>query len=210
MPFYSYDVPHTCGPDPSVCCQFDFGRLRNRNGGCPWHIPPQEITPRNVAQRAQLILDQWQKKATLYRGDAVLVPLGDDFRYGSVEETEAQFRNFQLIFDYLNDKVPGVEARFGTLSDYFNAIEGKFEPPVLKGSFFTYADRNEDYWSGYFTSRAFDKALDRRLERSLFAAESRGATVEEMREPRRALSLFQHHDGVTGTAKNHVVEDYAR
>lgn len=208
MPFFSYDVPHTCGPDPSVCCQFDFARLISF-GGCPWRKPPVAITPSNVEERSLLLLDQYRKKAALYRSNVVIAPLGDDFRYLSPDEAEAQYTNYQKVMDYVNDHVPDVTIQFGSLSDYFEKVLGTFDVPVLKGSFFTYADRQQDYWSGYFTSRVFDKALDRKLERVLFAAESLGASKQELQEPRRALSLFQHHDGVTGTAKDHVVRDYA-
>ena len=212
MPFYSYDIPHTCGPDPSVCCQFDFARIQGTTsfvGDCPWHKQPQKINDRNVAERALLLLDQYRQKANLYRSNVVIAPLGDDFRYRTLEEANAQYENYSRIFEYINKNVDGVEISFGTLSEYFQAAMGTFVPPILKGAFFTYSDRADDYWSGYFTSRIFDKALDRQLERVLYAASSLGGDKLELQAPRRALSLFQHHDGVTGTAKSHVVEDYA-
>jgi alpha-mannosidase II len=130
-----------------------------------------------------------------------------------------------------------VEAQFGTLKDYFDSLRANVAQsvesfPSLSGDFFTYADIDDHYWSGYYTSRPFYKQLDRVLESYLRSAEiiysmtwshlHRQSTVPErfrswmsrmmalLSEARRHLSLFQHHDGITGTEKDHVVQDYAK
>lgn len=77
MPFFSYDAPHSCGPDPKVCCQFDFGRIPPIKMGCPWSVQPRLVTPKNVAEQAALLADQYWKKAMLYKSNAILVPLGE-------------------------------------------------------------------------------------------------------------------------------------
>uniref|UniRef100_A0A8D2QEH2 Alpha-mannosidase n=1 Tax=Zonotrichia albicollis TaxID=44394 RepID=A0A8D2QEH2_ZONAL len=236
MPFYSYDVPHTCGPDPKICCQFDFKRLPGGRINCPWKVPPRAITDANVAERAQLLLDQYRKKSKLYRSKVLLVPLGDDFRYDKPQEWDAQFLNYQRIFDFLNSRPDlHVQAQFGTLSDYFDALYKKvgivpgMRPPgfpVLTGDFFSYADREDHYWTGYFTSRPFYKSLDRVLEAHLRGAEilyslalahARRAGADGryplsdyalLTNARRNLGLFQHHDAIAGTAKEAVAVDY--
>ncbi|XP_037548390.1 alpha-mannosidase 2 [Nematolebias whitei] len=237
MPFYSYDVPHTCGPNPAVCCQFDFHRLPGGRVFCPWRIPPQPITDQNVQDRALVLLDQYRQKSRLFRSSVLLVPLGDDFRYVESREWDAQFSNYQKLFDYF-DRHPElhIKARFGTLADYFAALHRRLSStgtslPTLRGDFFTYADRDDHYWSGYFTSRPFYKRLDRTLESTLRAAEILfSITLAEIRRfrgdshmfegfparehfqhlttGRRSLGLFQHHDAVTGTARDPVVIDY--
>uniref|UniRef100_A0A671Q5C5 Alpha-mannosidase n=1 Tax=Sinocyclocheilus anshuiensis TaxID=1608454 RepID=A0A671Q5C5_9TELE len=240
MPFYSYDVPHTCGPDPKICCQFDFKRLPGGRISCPWRIPPQAITDINVQERAQTLLDQYRKKSKLFRTNVLLAPLGDDFRYTEAVEWDQQFENYQKLFDYMNSHPElHVQAQFGTISDYFEALRkstgmdpvginvGQLALPVLSGDFFTYADRDDHYWSGYFTSRPFYKRLDRVLESHLRAAEVLYsltlANIQKYGQPndypavdnykllteaRRNLGLFQHHDAITGTGKDWVVVDY--
>lgn len=244
MPFYSYDVPHTCGPEPAVCCQFDFARMRGFIYElCPWGHHPVETNQENVQERVGKLLDQYRKKSTLYRTNTLLIPLGDDFRYVSIDEAEAQFRNYQMLFDYINSNPSlNAEAKFGTLDDYFRTLREEAERvnyslpgeigsgeiegfPSLSGDFFTYSDRQQDYWSGYYVSRPFFKAVDRVLEHTLRASEMLMALLlgrchraqceklpisyaHKLTAARRNLALFQHHDGVTGTAKNHVVKDY--
>ncbi|XP_032088387.1 alpha-mannosidase 2x isoform X2 [Thamnophis elegans] len=208
MPFYSYDVPHTCGPDPKICCQFDFKRLPGGRINCPWKVPPKAITSSNVAERAQLLLDQYRKKSKLFRSSVLLVPLGDDFRYDKPQEWDAQFLNYQRLFDFLN-------ARPELHVQVFCPVLGKEDK-----------DREDHYWTGYYTSRPFYKSMGRVLEAHLRAAETlyslalshaRHAGMESryplsdyamLTDARRNLGLFQHHDAITGTAKEAVVVDY--
>ncbi|XP_032701055.1 alpha-mannosidase 2 isoform X2 [Lontra canadensis] len=236
MPFYSYDIPHTCGPDPKICCQFDFKRLPGGRFGCPWGVPPETIHLGNVQKRAEMLLDQYRKKSKLFRTTVVLAPLGDDFRYCERTEWDHQYKNYQLLFDYMNSHPEyNVKIQFGTLSDYFDALDKEDVAirknsqsmfPVLSGDFFTYADRDDHYWSGYFTSRPFYKRMDRILESHLRAAEIlyyfalkqaqkykiskflSSSHYMTLTEARRNLGLFQHHDAITGTAKDWVVVDY--
>jgi alpha-mannosidase II len=77
MPFFSYDAPHSCGPDPKVCCQFDFRRLQPYKMKCPWNENPREIDDNNVKERAALLADQYWKKAMLFKSNSILVPLGE-------------------------------------------------------------------------------------------------------------------------------------
>jgi hypothetical protein len=208
MPFYSYDGPHTCGPDPSICCQFDFARIGKGKTwtGCPWGKMAVEITEHNVAERSRKWLDQVYKKAMLYRGKHVLIPIGDDFRYQTMEEAHKQFTNYQRMFDWIKVNVPSLSISFSTLSRYFDAAR-ETNVPKLQGSFFPYSDREKDYWTGYFNSRIFYKGYDRLLE-SLIAAVERKCPSVDIHLQKRAMGLFQHHDGITGTAKTHVVQDY--
>ena len=161
----------------------------------------------------------------------LLIPLGDDFRWDSDREWDAQYTNYKMIMDHVNSQ-PGfnAEIHWGTLSDYFNELRKSSAAssgdevalfPSLSGDFFTYADRDDHYWSGYFTSRPFWKNLDRVLEGYLRAGEilfslawaemeyigsdktaMADGCMAGLVEGRRALSLFQHHDGITGTAKD--------
>lgn len=232
MPYMLYNIKHSCGPDKEICLMFDFRQI-------PGEVSESRAVPidsGNIDRQAKLLLTQYQKKANLFRHGVVLIPLGDDFRYDRSVEWDQQYKNYQKLFNYINAQDNWkVHVRFGIVQDYFDEVakvvveSGKSHReffPSLSGDFFPYTDHDDEYWTGYFTSRPFRKLLSRELEVYLRAAEilnthcvRRNAEtggqlynakdmLDHLDVARKNLALFQHHDAIAGTSTVWVVEDY--
>lgn len=233
QPFDIYSIKHSCGPHPYICLNFDFRKVPGEY--TEYSLRAQPITEKNIQQKAELLMEQYAKTASLFPHNVALIPLGDDFRYNVVEEWDQQYSNYMKLIDYVNanKNVFKAEIGFGTPKDYFETIMQRYDQyPTLKGDFFVYSDIFSEgrpaYWSGYFTTRPFMKILGRELEANLRSAEiiftyslnvakQKNALphlkvlerdFEKLVEARRNLALFQHHDAITGTSKSFVMRDY--
>ncbi|GMT04358.1 hypothetical protein PENTCL1PPCAC_26532, partial [Pristionchus entomophagus] len=217
LPYTHYDVLNSCGPNAGSCCQFDFRRITK------WSCPgprPVPITEQNVKEKSQLLIDSLRQMASMYESPVMLMMHGDDFRFNNEEEWPQQHDNFLPLFDTIN-KGDQVEISFGTFSDYFNELEKWYakesiEPPTITGDFFPYMCALGDYWTGYYTTRPFYKKQSRQTHHLIRTADLLSAeasltdTYERLTKARRILSLFQHHDAITGTSKIHVMKDYSQ
>ncbi|CAL1536288.1 unnamed protein product [Lymnaea stagnalis] len=234
MPFMLYSIKYTCGPNPFTCLSYDFR-----------HIPgdfsesrARELTDENLAQSAEILHDQYRSKSRFYRYSTILVPIGDDFRYDKELEWDQQYENYEKLIQFMNSKQEwNVNVQWGTLQDYFQLVKQEHinwkltnkeeEFPVLSGDFFPYSDRDAAYWTGYYSTRPFDKYFSRDVQATLQAADTLntlnyayykkwGLLTDTkffqhssfLQTARRALGLFMHHDAITGTAKEFVAEDY--
>ena len=91
---------------------------------------------------------------------------------------------------------------------------------------FPYSDLEEIYWTGYFTSRPNAKRQARQTS-SMFHASSKLAAGKMLQQTPKvpdetnqqvlqnkeamlnAIGIMQHHDAITGTAKQAVADDYS-
>lgn len=229
MPYMLYSIQHTCGPDPHICFQFDFRHSDNPEKQA---FAKRKITDINIDKLARYLYEQFRKKSSLYQYNTILVPIGDDFRYDSAHEWDEQYRNYDLLMDYMNSKTEwNINVKFGTVSDYFNLLKRQSEKqktafPTVAGDFFPYSDQNTLYWTGYYSTRPFDKRFSREVEANLRSADILNTlafgyckkwnlkythyheTASLLQQARRHLGLFLHHDAITGTSKDYVMENY--
>ena len=183
------------------------------------------------------LLREYRKMSKMYRRNVILHPVGGDFRYVNKLEIHAMLDSYTHLMRYINAHPEfHTTVRFGTLSDYFERLDARGEAATgdagdafapLSGDFFPYSDRKDHHWSGFYSTRSSFKRLARQLEVTLRAAEIhatlagadagyRNGMGEEavsgvfkpLSNARRALALFMHHDALTGTSKEHVMQDY--
>mmetsp|Transcript_29052 Transcript_29052/g.54827 ORF Transcript_29052/g.54827 Transcript_29052/m.54827 type:complete len:1069 (-) Transcript_29052:93-3299(-) len=185
-------------------------------------------------QVANFVSASWDQ-ANEARGTHIMMTMGSDFQY---ENSEAWFRNLDSVIKNVNEyaKKGLIEAdpnaRFGDIKVFYSNPEqytrskhkdnGDLKWEVKTDDFFPYSDCEQCFWTGYFTSRAELKKWERvgssflQTARQFEALDSQtgakaGSTFDSPNHKLdAAVGVVQHHDGVSGTAKQHVAFDYAK
>uniref|UniRef100_A0A7N2M0R8 Alpha-mannosidase n=1 Tax=Quercus lobata TaxID=97700 RepID=A0A7N2M0R8_QUELO len=110
-----------------------------------------------------------------------------------------------------------VNALYSTPSIYTKAKNAANESwPLKTDDYFPYANSANAYWTGFFTSRPALKRYVRILSGYYLAARQieylagkrfNGTNTGSLAD---ALGIAQHHDAVSGTAKQHTTNDYEK
>ena len=208
--------------------------------------PPSYLTSVNIAERAKEFANVSLTRAAWFKTPHVLIPFGCDFNF---QNAWMKYKNMDKLITYINQNSEelGIRAQYSTLYDYFNALNEYQNNPtspvdweVRTVDFFPYADNNESYWSGYYTSRPDLKQLTRKGDGVLRIAEILNSfvtsiintlqypspynnnnfqsypefNVEETKKSitilRQAGALVQHHDAITGTERRVTYRDYRK
>ncbi|KAG0460421.1 hypothetical protein HPP92_020718 [Vanilla planifolia] len=167
----------------------------------------------NVDLRVNDFIDAALAQANLTRTNHIMWTMGDDFQY---QYAESWFKQMDKLINYVN-KDGRVHALYSTPSIYSDAKYAANEAwPLKEDDYFPYADGPYSYWTGYYTSRPTFKRFVRALSGYYLAARqieflvgrrTSGPFTSVLGD---ALGIAQHHDAVSGTAKQHTTNDYAK
>ncbi|KAJ6733242.1 ALPHA-MANNOSIDASE [Salix koriyanagi] len=167
----------------------------------------------NVEQRVNDFINAAMTQANVTRTNHIMWTMGDDFQY---QYAESWFKQMDKFIHYVN-KDGRVNALYSTPSIYTDVKNAANESwPLKTDDYFPYADGDNSYWTGFFTSRPALKRYVRQLSGYYLAArqleflvgkKSTGPNTYRLGD---ALGIAQHHDGVSGTAKQHTTNDYEK
>ncbi|XP_017257760.1 alpha-mannosidase [Daucus carota subsp. sativus] len=167
----------------------------------------------NVKDRVNDFIAAAITQANVTRTNHVMWTMGDDFQY---QYAETWFKQMDKLIHYVNldGRVNALYSTPSLYTDAKNAANSSW--PLKRNDYFPYADGENAYWTGFFTSRPALKGYIRMLSGYYLAARQleflagRRTTGNSTFSLGDALGIAQHHDAVTGTAKQHTTDDYAK
>uniref|UniRef100_A0A1A9W6T5 Alpha-mannosidase n=1 Tax=Glossina brevipalpis TaxID=37001 RepID=A0A1A9W6T5_9MUSC len=174
----------------------------------------------NVEDKVDVFIEYIINMSEHYRATDLLVPMGDDFHYMVAARN---FKNMDKLIKYVNARQANgslVNIFYSTPACYLQALHrARLTWPTKREDFFPYFDNSDSYWTGYFTSRPTFKYFVRLSDHFLQAAKQLAALSElhnipqamnNLNELKQGVGVMQHHDAITGTCKQHVLNDYSR
>ena len=95
--------------------------------------------------------------------------MGGDFDYQNARQF---FHSIDKLIPYFNNKYAGnMTLMYSTPSEYVDAVNGmNIKWPVNYDDMMPYADDENSYWTGFYSSRANDKEYARRMSSNVHAA----------------------------------------
>ncbi|CAD8127927.1 unnamed protein product [Paramecium sonneborni] len=182
----------------------------------------QQVTDSNLQSKTEELASYFNKQKNAYKGKILAHTLGMDFQWS---DAASYFNQMDRVMNRVNNNTEKYKMiiQYGTPKQYIQALyEQNITYPSQKEDFFPYADYPNQYWSGYFTSRSAFKGYVRRIGRyfqqlkvfysfikinNLCKSICDDKNINDLAE---ALATAQHHDAVTGTARQYVNNDYIK
>lgn len=171
----------------------------------------------NVNSRVAQFLVYVREQRNFYKTLNIPVTMGNDFNYQSASHW---FVNLDKLIRHNNENSSATKVNllYSTPSCYLKSLyDSKSNWTMKEDDFFPYGSDPHAYWTGYFTSRPAFKYLDRYANNVLQAAKQLGVlagpkdVVEASLDVlRQSLAVAQHHDAITGTAKQAVANNYVK
>ena len=227
MAYTNYWIGDVCSPDRDTCNEFGFIHLDEKQHRAI------EITDENLEKQAEKLHGMFRVTADLYKYNTLYIGLGEDFTYVRAAEWDNLYKNYEKLINYINGKNEWkMNIKFGNLTEYFNHVKKIAHEkvsqsgsstldspelfPTISGDFYPYTEKNQEYWTGYYTTRPLNKRFSREIESLVHATDAfnvmlysifkyynvkyEGYSIvsENLRTARRELGMFLHHDGITG------------
>jgi hypothetical protein len=132
-------------------------------------VVDRKLSTFNAEKKGQQFMELISHWGSHYKTNHIFVPMGCDFTYTNAK---MNYESMDELIKYVNDKYWfNTTVLYSTPGQYIKAIsELNLEWPTRYSDMFPYADVPEDYWTGYFSSRANFKKYVRDGQANLHAS----------------------------------------